>query len=148
MLKLNKKVEYALIALKLIWDKKQNGDTTLTTAREVCERFNLPFDTTAKVMQIMSNAGVLQSSKGVKGGHGLEIDLTLLTIPALALLIEGKTANCNCLQGEKAKQDCELSPSCNIRPSMQWLSRHLQQYLQNITVHDFFLQSFPLKADD
>ena len=66
MLKINKKVEYALIALKLMLEKEQGE---LTTAREVSDKFHTPFDTTAKVMQMMNSARMLESVKGVKGGY-------------------------------------------------------------------------------
>ncbi len=145
MLKLNKKLEYALIALKLMWDKQQSGDQTLTTARDVCEGFNLPFDTTAKVMQIMSNAGILHSVKGVKGGHCLGKNLSHITFGELTQVIEGKTSNRSCLQGEKVKRDCEHYSTCNIKSSMQWFARQLQHYLKDVTVADFFQQSFPPK---
>ena len=61
MLKITKKVEYALISLKFIWEEKSRGE--LTTAREICSKFNLPFDTTSKVMQAMNNAKSLTLKK-------------------------------------------------------------------------------------
>ena len=48
MVKINRKVEYALMVLKLM---NERSTTELTTAREVCDLFKTPFDTTAKVMQ-------------------------------------------------------------------------------------------------
>ena len=71
MLKINKKVEYALMALKFMADKthsaipnnQDNEVVILTSAREICDEFNTPFDTTAKVMQLMNNHDILKSVK-------------------------------------------------------------------------------------
>ena len=52
MLKINKKTEYALMALKFIGER-ENG--ALVTVREICDVLKTPFDTTAKVMQAMNH---------------------------------------------------------------------------------------------
>ena len=67
MLKINKKVEYALMALKFMAEEKAIGK--ITSAREICDKFNTPFDTTAKVMQAMNHHKILNSVKGTKGGY-------------------------------------------------------------------------------
>ena len=58
MLKITKKVEYALIVLKYMGEHPFGE---LHSAREICDKFKLPFDTTAKVMQSMNNKGLLNS---------------------------------------------------------------------------------------
>ena len=88
MIKINKKVEYALMVLKLMSDR---DETELTSAREVCEMFKTPFDTTSKVMQIMNNAGILSSVQGVKE-YNVNMAATLLTglVPLVIYFASGK----------------------------------------------------------
>ena len=120
MIKINRKVEYALMVLKLM-KEKTNGD--LTTAREVCDRFETPFDTTAKVMQLMNNAEILHSHKGVKGGYTLACDLSQVSYMELVELIEGKSFMMDCHEGP-----CELIHKCNISQPI----KRLNDYLINI----------------
>lgn len=120
MIKINRKVEYALMVLKSMKDKK---DTELTTAREVCDAFNTPFDTTAKVMQLMNTAGILHSHKGVKGGYTLAKHLGQVSYLELAQLVEGKSFMMDCHEGP-----CELMGSCNISQPI----RRLNDYIMNI----------------
>lgn len=120
MIKINRRVEYALMVLKLM---KEKSITELTTAREVCDRFETPFDTTAKVMQLMNNAGLLHSHKGVKGGYTLACDLSLISYMELAELIEGKSFMMDCHEGP-----CELIHKCNISQPI----KRLNDYLINI----------------
>lgn len=120
MIKINRKVEYALMVLKLM---KEKEPVELTTAREVCDRFETPFDTTAKVMQLMNTAGILHSQKGVKGGYTLSQDLSQVTYMELVELIEGKSFMMDCHEGP-----CELIQKCNIAQPI----KRLNDYIINI----------------
>lgn len=136
MLKINKKVEYALIALKFLADKTQpnsHGEYTLTSAREICDQFNTPFDTTAKVMQVMNNHDVLKSTKGIKGGYALNKDLSEVTYMNLVRMIEGKTMGRVCVN---TKGTCELLGKCNITTPVELLNRKLNVFLENLTLAD------------
>ena len=120
MIKINRKVEYALMVLKLMKDKALGA---LTTAREVCDRFDIPFDTTAKVMQQMNGAGYLQSIKGVKGGYTLACDLSAISYLELVEVIEGKRFMMDCHEGP-----CEMIHKCNISQPI----KRLNDYVINI----------------
>ncbi|HXH29460.1 MAG TPA: Rrf2 family transcriptional regulator [Bacteriovoracaceae bacterium] len=133
MIKINRKVEYALMVLKLMKDK---GSSELTTAREVCDRFQTPFDTTAKVMQLMNTAGILQSQKGVKGGYTLSKDLSTISYLELAQLIEGKSFAMSCSEGP-----CGLFHTCNISGPVKRLNNYLISIFNTLTLNE-------LLADD
>lgn len=135
MLKINKKVEYALMALKFMADKARASDaSTLISAREVCDEFNTPFDTTAKVMQLMNAQDILKSTKGIKGGYTLNKNLSNITYMELVRLIEGKDHMgrvCESKQGT-----CELFGKCNIATPVDKLNRKLNQFLETLTLED------------
>lgn len=133
MIKINRKVEYALMVLKLMKDKGQNE---LTTAREACDRYDLPFDTTAKVMQQMNGAEILHSLKGVKGGYTLARELSSISYIELAELIEGKSFMMDCHEGP-----CDLIHSCNISQPIKRLNDYLINIFSSLTLHE-------LLADD
>ena len=110
MLKITKKVEYALISLKYIWEEKSRDE--LTTAREICSKFNLPFDTTSKVMQSMNNAGIVHSEKGIKGGYALYKNLSEVSYLELVQIVDPKSNDDEFCQSNKGL--CELYSNCNI----------------------------------
>lgn len=128
MIKINRKTEYALMVLKLM-KEKDSGE--LTTAREVCDRFETPFDTTAKVMQQMNNAGILHSHKGVKGGYSLLRDLSDVTYRDLVELIEGKSFILDCHDGP-----CELINKCNISQPIKRLNDYLLNIFSALTLNE------------
>lgn len=132
MVKINRKVEYALMVLKLMSGR---GPESLTTAREVCDLFKTPFDPTAKVMQQLNLAGVLTSTKGVKGGYHLAVDLKDLSYLGLVEIIEGKTAVMDCNAGP-----CDLLHTCNISTPIKRFNHYLISILQSLTIHDLVAQ--------
>ena len=121
------------MVLKLM---KEKGPSELTTAREVCDRFELPFDTTAKVMQQMNGADFLHSHKGVKGGYTLARELSSISYIELAELIEGKSFMMDCHEGP-----CDLIHTCNISQPIKRLNDYLINIFSSLTLHE-------LLADD
>tara|TARA_B100000927_G_C16223117_1_gene372307 strand:- start:90 stop:548 length:459 start_codon:yes stop_codon:yes gene_type:complete len=138
MLKITKKIEYALISLKFIWDEKSRDE--LTTAREVCSKFNLPFDTTSKVMQAMNNAGILKSEKGIKGGYSLEKKLNQISYLELAHTVDPKSNDEEFCQSNKGL--CDLYSNCNIIKPIDKLNATLNGYLKNLTIDQLFSLAF------
>ena len=51
MIKIHRKVEYSLIALKHMSDRKPGQ---LTSAKEIAEVYGIPFDTVSRVLQQMA----------------------------------------------------------------------------------------------
>jgi Rrf2 family protein len=134
MIKINKKIEYALIALKYMAERKEGN---LTSAREICDQFNTPFDTTAKVLQQMNNKDILQSVKGIKGGYYLSLPLGQITYGQLSQTIEGKDSDNFC---QSTKGRCDLYSTCNIIGPIEQLNRRINHFLLNLTLEDLLLK--------
>ncbi len=132
MIKINRKVEYALMVLKLMNQKDQ---TSLTTAREVCDQFNTPFDTTAKVMQQLNNEGILLSHKGVKGGYTLARDLDQVSYKELVEIIEGRKFMMDCHEGP-----CEMLGTCNISQPIKRLNDYLITIFNSLTLSELLAE--------
>ena len=130
MLMINKKVEYALMALKFMAD--HNDSTPLVSAREICDAFETPFDTTAKVMQVMNNHDILKSVKGIKGGYSLNKNLSEVTYMELVQMIEGREEIGRVCSNHKGT--CDLIGKCNISTPVENLNRKLNTFLENLTL--------------
>ncbi len=135
MLKINKKVEYALMALKYM-ASKPIGE--LSSAREICEQFSIPFDTTSKVMQLMNNKNILQAKQGIKGGYVLARPLSEVTFMELSKVIEKKSFQSSC---ETSKGMCELYGSCNIIDPVSQLGNKINQFLEELTLEDLLFNN-------
>jgi Rrf2 family protein len=129
---MNRKVEYALMALKHMSDKVPGE---LTTAKEVSESMQTPFDATARVMQVMSNRGLLRSEQGAFGGYQIQKDLCKVNFLELTEMIEGPQALVKCAQKEESEA-CEIHQKCNITGPLASLSVKLNEFYRGLSLRD------------
>src|SRR5262249_61985221 len=64
MLRLSKKADYALIAMKHLTVR---GDHASSSAREIAELYDIPIELMAKVLQRLVRRGLLVSQQGTRG---------------------------------------------------------------------------------
>lgn len=127
MKRLNRKIEYSLMALKHM-AKKRPGE--LTSAKEIVEAVGAPFDATARVLQIMAQNGLLQSEQGVHGGYLIVKDLSRVSFFELSEMILGPVNVAKCM----ADESCELHLTCNIQSPMANLDRKLNEFYQSLSI--------------
>src|SRR6476620_12741582 len=96
MNKINRKVEYALMALKHM-RAKTPGE--LTSAKEICDLYGAPFDGMSRVLQILGQNGILKSEQGAQGGYQITRDLTKVSLQEIIEAISGKIEIAKCLSG-------------------------------------------------
>jgi Rrf2 family protein len=133
VVKINKKVEYSLIVLKHLNTDIHNNQVT---AREICDIYNTPFDTTSRVMQTMNKNRILESTQGQKGGYKLAINLDEISYLELTEYIEGKKAGQDCTES-----NCALLHSCNITGPIKKLNQYLLQFFQGLTIKELLEES-------
>lgn len=137
MNKINRKLEYALMALKYM-SKKIPGE--LTTAKEVSDSFRTPFDATARVMQQMAQkGGILRSEYGASGGYQITKDLAKVSIQDLIDIIEGPTALVKCLHKEGEEGRCDIKDTCNILSPVKYLNQKLSDFYKGISLKEVLL---------
>lgn len=129
MNRLNRKVEYALMALKFMAAKPAGA---LTSAKEISDALNLPFDATARVLQAMAHAGFLRVVQGAHGGYGIVKDLSEISFHQLVEIIEGPLEIARCLHNE----GCDLSSKCNIQSPMSVLNSKLAEFYQGLRLDE------------
>lgn len=131
MFKINRKIEYALIALRHM-NQKQPGQ--LTTAKEICDIYLTPFDPTARVLQIMAQHNILQAVQGVHGGYQIIRDISKVTLGELSDIIVGPIEIANCFHGDYSQ--CEVTGACNIIAPMLNLNERINKLFSQIVVTD------------
>ena len=133
MNKLNRQLEYSLMALKHM-SQKVPGE--LTSAKEVADSYHAPFDATARVMQKMASSGLLKSEQGATGGYQITKDLNKVTLHELFEVIQGPTSIAKCIHKE---EPCDLQTSCNIISPITTLNTKLNDFYKNLTLRELLL---------
>jgi len=130
MFKIHKKVKYALTALKYMQKKPVNE---LSTAKEICARFKMPFDPTSRALQIMTQNGILQAAQGAYGGYRLVGDLDQVSMYELSRMVIGSVAVTDCTSEDC---ECERESACILKDEMARLNGKLVKMFKEIKVSE------------
>lgn len=139
MYRINRKIEYALMALKQM-SQKMPGE--LTSAKEVCDQLKTPFDATARVMQIMASKGLLRSEHGAFGGYQITKDLSKVSLYDLVEMIEGPQALVKCIHTTEG-DSCEIRTNCNIAQPLTVLNQKLNDFYRGLSLRELLLLETP-----
>lgn len=135
MVRISKRLEYALIVLKHFLEAPCGEKFT---ARMICELYKTPFDTTAKVMQIMNNKGILISNQGAQGGYKMGINLDEISYLELSRIINGDEGANQCIE-----YNCSIINTCNITGPVARLNKHLKYFYHQLSIKSLLSETFP-----
>ncbi len=130
MFKINRKIEYALIALRHI----KNSPGPLVSAKEICDAYKTPFDTTSRTLQIMAQKGILKAEHGAYGGYQIIKDLSSVSFQELTEMIVGPIKIANCFHGSYSH--CDLASSCNVIAPMLNLNDRMSSLFKTFSVQE------------
>jgi Rrf2 family protein len=133
MFKINRKIEYALIALNYMRDKSPEA---LTSAKEICDVYLTPFDPTSRVLQIMTQHGVLRAEQGARGGYRIIRDLKALSVKSLSDMIAGPIRIANCFYDDTGEPACEVLCRCQIASPLTHLNDRINDLFADISVEE------------
>ena len=110
MLRLSKKADYALIAMKHL---ALRGDRGSSSAREIAALYDIPIELMAKVLQRLVRRGLLVSQQGTRGGYHLSRAPVQITVADVIQAIEGPISVTACSASDDGA--CEQFAKCNVR---------------------------------
>jgi FeS assembly SUF system regulator len=108
MLRLSKKADYALLALRHLAASQPGA----VSARELAESYDLPPELLAKVLQLLVRAKLLSSQQGIRGGYALAKKPAEISVADVILAIDGPMTVTACSESDHS---CEQYKKCNIR---------------------------------
>jgi FeS assembly SUF system regulator len=109
MLRLSKKADYALMAMKHLAVKT---DAASTSAREIAEQYDIPVELMAKVLQRLARSGLLTSHQGTRGGYTLARAKRSISVADIIQAIDGPLTVTACSTDD---EQCEQFEKCNVR---------------------------------
>lgn len=139
MIKLSKRIEYALLAVQEM--ARQPG--AIVSAKDIAERFDISFTLLAKVLQQLVHAGYVRSYHGVRGGYELVVASDRLSIADVIVAVDGrKSALVECQdEGEHA---CTSVTNCTIREPLAMLQERITMTFASMTVEELARPARPL----
>jgi Rrf2 family protein len=133
MFQISKKVEYALIAMRHM--ALAPGESIVTT-KEIAERYHLPYDLLAKVMQKLARNGFIASYQGVRGGYIFRLNPSEVKISSVINAIEGKP-NVSIIQCESdTAETCIIHTTCTIKTPLVKLQSNINTVLSEMSISE------------
>ncbi len=130
-MKISTKGRYALRMMVDIAQNQQRGPVAL---KEIAERQNVSKKYLEQIALTLSQAGVLQGTRGHQGGYRLIADPAECTIYDILVCVEGSMHPVACL--DQAPNACERCNGCETLYIWQGLDHAIQEYLSAITLQD------------
>ena len=137
MLRLSKKADYALMAMKHLAQKR---DVSSTSAREIAEQYDIPIELMAKVLQRLVRIGLLASTQGTRGGYALGRPASGITVADVIEAIDGPFTVTAC---STEKHDCEQYNKCSIRDPLWSIRERIAQALGTVTIAEIATDPSP-----
>ena len=130
MLKLTKKADYGLMALKYLAERP---DILALSAKDIADAYGIPAQLLAKILQQLTKAGLLKSHAGMNGGYALARDARQISAFEVIHAIDGPLFITSCFKGAKS---CDLTPSCTIKEPLARVNETIAGVLKSISIHD------------
>jgi Rrf2 family protein len=129
MLRLSKKADYALIAMKHLARKQ---DAASTSAREIAEQYDIPIELMAKVLQRLVRTGMLRSHQGTRGGYTLSRPSGTISVADVIQAIDGPFTVTAC--STESDAGCEQYGKCNIRDPLWRIKERIVSALGTVSL--------------
>ena len=130
MLRLTKKADYGLMALKYL---AEHPDLGARSAKDIAEAYHIPPPLLAKILQTLAKAGLLVSHAGTNGGYALARSAKQISAFEVIRAIDGPLFITSCITIHGA---CDLAGHCTIKEPLRKVNDSIKELLSGITIND------------
>src|ERR1700748_82032 len=130
MLRLTKKADYGLMALKYLAEQPR---ATALSAKDVADAYHIPPQLLAKILQRLAKVGLLRSTAGMNGGYTLAKNPNEITVFEVIHAVDGPLFLTACSIGPRT---CDLTDSCTIKEPMGRVNDRIAELLRSIRIGD------------
>jgi FeS assembly SUF system regulator len=137
MLRLTKKADYSLIALKH-FAARQRITEEAASAKEVADTCGIPLPVLSKLLQKLGKSGFLASEHGTNGGYRLAREPREISVLEVIRAIDGPIVLANCFTEHVS---CGHSGRCTVRRPLRRIHEGILRLLQSVSIEDMLEES-------
>ena len=130
LLKLTKKADYALMAMKHL---AEHPTGVSRSAKDVADAYGIPPEALAKILQRLAKAGLLLSQHGTNGGYMLARAAHTISAFEVIQAIDGPLFITSCIT---IHGSCDLAGHCTIKEPLGKVNDSIKDLLSNIHISD------------
>jgi len=112
-MKLSAQEEYGLRCLLQLAKAERNGESL--TLSQIASQEGISSANAGKLMWILTKAGLVQSTRGIKGGYVLAMPATDIRLNQVIRVLEGEPAESHCKSYAGVLDVCVHTGDCGIR---------------------------------
>src|SRR5262245_17097490 len=122
--------DYALLALQHLASEGASG---VASARVIAERFAIPLELLAKILQQLAHHGLVAAHKGIHGGYCLARPADAISIADVVEAMNGPMTMTAC---SPVDVRCEQFAGCTVRDPRWRIRERIVSVLQAISIAD------------
>jgi Rrf2 family protein len=143
MLRLTKKADYGLMALKYLAEQAGEGSSA-RSAKDIAEAYHIPPPLLAKILQTLARAGLLVSHAGTNGGYALARPAKEISAFEVIRAIDGPLFITSCIT---IHGTCDLAGHCTIKEPLRKVNDSIKDLLSGIRISDLAEMTEGARAD-
>lgn len=127
-MKLTLEVDYAIRIVHVLSLAKEKTSTSYLS--ETCE---IPLRFASKILLSLVDAGIVSSTRGVKGGYMLAKQPAEITFLDVIESVDGPLEIHRCNSGGHVCTDSKVKENCRIKASMEGINEEVKRMFQEVT---------------
>ena len=133
MLRLTKKADYGLMALKYLAEQSAAGARPAQSAKDIADAYHIPSPLLAKILQTLAKSGLLVSHAGTNGGYALARPASEISAFEVIRAIDGPLFITSCIT---IHGTCDLDSHCTIKEPLRKVNDSIKDLLSGIRIAD------------
>jgi FeS assembly SUF system regulator len=130
MIRLSRLADYGIVLMT----QMAYAANTVATAQEMAASTRLPLPTVSKLLSSLARAGVLDATRGARGGYRLARPADSVTLADIVRAVDGPIALTQCL--EQRAESCELEGLCPSQRSFRQINDAVSRAFAAVTLAD------------
>lgn len=108
MIRISKLADYAVVILLIMAD----SDDELMSAAKLSNISSVPEPTVSKILKMLSKSGIIESTRGIRGGYALVMKSDDVTLEDIVIAIDGPVMITQC--AGRQCPECALGEKCRM----------------------------------
>ena len=116
------------------------------TGRDIAARERLPVDYVEQILLRLRRAGLVQSTRGARGGYALARAPEEISVRDVITASELTTFDLHCVSHPVEEERCSASHACSIRPVWVLLQQKIDDVLASVRLSDLLHEESEVRA--